>query len=183
MWGVKLCILPLPVGAPTWERISLSPFELLIHIRQSTWHETTPTPHSFCTRLIFSPPIGRFVKHTHPLLGAFLWKFFMLQYHIWVSFQISQSQSQSHTTTDGRSVSQSVSQSVCLGVETKSGNFDERLFFFQNYCLVFFFGLPLWREVESVMCQSLSLKSTIVWSIYNNIYIQLKIYTCYTHWK
>jgi hypothetical protein len=44
-------------------------------------------------------------------------------------------QSQSHIETGGRSVS----QSVCLGVEPKSGTFDQR--FFLRYCLVFF-GAP-----------------------------------------
>jgi hypothetical protein len=34
-----------------------------------------------------------------------------------------------------------VSQSVCLGVEHKSGTFDHSSFLFQSYCLVFF-GAP-----------------------------------------
>jgi hypothetical protein len=54
-----------------------------------------------------------------------------------------------------------VSQSVCLGVKPKSGTSDQRFFFPQSYCLVFL-GRPLWREVGSVMCQSLSMDSTIV---------------------
>jgi hypothetical protein len=63
---------------------------------------------------------------------------------------IASSQSQSHITTDG----QSVSMSWC---EAHSGTFDQRRFFFfsSNYCLVFL-GLTLWREVGSVICQSLS---------------------------
>jgi hypothetical protein len=73
-----------------------------------------------------------------------------------------QSQSQSQKSHCDR---QSVSQSVCLGVKSKSWTFPP-----QSYCFVFL-GRPLWREVGSVMCRSLSLKSTIVWSIYNNIYI------------
>jgi hypothetical protein len=35
-----------------------------------------------------------------------------------------------------------VSQSVYLGVEPKYGTFDQRIFFFQSYCLVFL-GRPL----------------------------------------
>jgi hypothetical protein len=42
------------------------------------------------------------------------------------------SQSQSHIATD--------SQSVCLGVETKSGTFDQRFFF--SKLLSCFFGAP-----------------------------------------
>jgi hypothetical protein len=41
-----------------------------------------------------------------------------------------------------------VSQSVSIGVEPKSGTFDQG-FFFQSYCLVFL-GRPLYREVGSV---------------------------------
>jgi hypothetical protein len=59
------------------------------------------------------------------------------------------SQSQSHIATDGRSVSQYdlVSSPIC--------DFWSEIFF-QSYCLVFL-GHPLWREVRSVICQSLSL--------------------------
>jgi hypothetical protein len=67
----------------------------------------------------------------------------------------SQSQSQSHITTDG----QPVSISWC---RAQSGTFDQSFFFLlQSYCLVVL-GRPLWREVGSVSCQSLSLESTIV---------------------
>jgi hypothetical protein len=55
----------------------------------------------------------------------------------------------------------SVSQSVCLGVEPKSGTFDQR-FFFQSYCLVFL-GRPLWREVGSVMCQSFGIYTGLIY--------------------
>jgi hypothetical protein len=47
---------------------------------------------------------------------------------------------------------QSVSQSVCLGVEPNLG-LSTRDLFFLSYCPVFW-GRPLWREVGSVICQS-----------------------------
>jgi hypothetical protein len=68
----------------------------------------------------------------------------------------SQSQSQSHIATDGQSVSQYV-----LVSSQNLGHLTRDLFFFQSHCLVFL-GRPLWREVGSVMCHSLSLKSISV---------------------
>jgi hypothetical protein len=67
------------------------------------------------------------------------------------------SQSQSHFTAD----SQSVSQSVCLGVEPTLWTFDQILLPFQELgsgiCCPVSVGPPLWREAGSVFCQSASL--------------------------
>jgi hypothetical protein len=84
-------------------------------------------------------------------------------YHIHVACLIQvQVHSQSHSTTDG----QSVSMSWC---RAQSRTFEQR-FFFQCYILVFL-RRPLWREVGSVIAvySSQSLFTT-------NIYIKLKIY-------
>jgi hypothetical protein len=82
-------------------------------------------------------------------------------------------QSESELHYNWQSVSQSVSMSWC---RAQSGTFDQRsyfffffFFFFESYCLVIW-GRPLWREVRSVICQSLSIQSTVV-SIYINFYI------------
>jgi hypothetical protein len=53
----------------------------------------------------------------------------------------------------------------------------EIFFFLQSYCLVFL-GRPLWREVGSVICQSLSLQSTIV-SQHIHTSFTLNIYIIY----
>jgi hypothetical protein len=58
--------------------------------------------------------------------------------------------SQSHVTTDGRSVSMSWCQ-------VQSGTFDQRYVFFftfLNVTVLSYLGRPLWREVGSVICQS-----------------------------
>jgi hypothetical protein len=58
----------------------------------------------------------------------------------------------SHITTDGRPVSQSVSTSRCW---THCGTCDQILILSEFCCLVSV-GHPLWREVGSVSCHSLS---------------------------
>jgi hypothetical protein len=65
------------------------------------------------------------------------------------------SKSKSKSRCDWRSVSQYVL------VSSPNLRLLTRDLFFQSYCLVFL-GIRLWREVGSVMCHSLSLKSTIV---------------------
>jgi hypothetical protein len=72
-----------------------------------------------------------------------------------------------------------VRQSVRLGVEPDLGLLTRDnlflFFFLESYCLVIW-GRPLWREVGSVICQSLSLQSTVV------IQYLHKLYTiCVTH--
>jgi hypothetical protein len=46
-----------------------------------------------------------------------------------------------------------VSESVCLGVGPRLGLMTECFFLFESYCPLYA-GRPLWREVESVICQS-----------------------------
>jgi hypothetical protein len=62
-----------------------------------------------------------------------------------------QSQSQSHVKTDGRSISQSVWLSVKSTLVLVT-----RYYFLSESCWVDSVGGPLWWEVESVSCQSLS---------------------------
>jgi hypothetical protein len=68
-----------------------------------------------------------------------------------------------------------VSQSVCLGVEPDLGLLTRDNFFLESYCFVIW-GRPLWREVGSVICQSLSLQSTVVIQYLHNLYT-----ICVTH--
>jgi hypothetical protein len=49
-----------------------------------------------------------------------------------------------------------VCQSVCLGIEPRTGLMTRYLLLFDNFCFVFGEGRPLWREGGSVFCQSLS---------------------------
>jgi hypothetical protein len=89
------------------------------------------------------------------------------------TFSETCSQSQSHITSDG----QSVSMSWC---QAQSGTFDQRLFFSKlPSCL---FGAPSLRRGR--FCHV----SVVVIEVYNsqslfitNIFIKLKIYMCYTH--
>jgi hypothetical protein len=79
---------------------------------------------------------------------------------------------QSYSTSD----SQSVSKSWC---RAQSGTFDQRyiyIFFFQSYCLVFYLGHSLWRGVGSVICQSLSIQSTVA-----SQYLHTLFTFCVTH--
>jgi hypothetical protein len=84
---------------------------------------------------------------------------FTKRIHRFTSEQIlklsKQSQSQSHITTDGRS--------VCMSWRRAHSRTCDKIFFFllQSYCL-FSVGRPLWREVGSVICKSLSLQSIAV---------------------
>jgi hypothetical protein len=62
-----------------------------------------------------------------------------------------------------------VSQSVCLGVEPPSGAYDQKIVYRFNWrklqsCL---WWRPLWREVESVVCQSvICVRSLSVCTVY-----------------
>jgi hypothetical protein len=67
-----------------------------------------------------------------------------------------ESESESHY--NWQSVSQSVSQYVL--VPSPIWDFWPEIFFFESYCLVIWWR-PLWREVGSVICQSLSIQSTV----------------------
>jgi hypothetical protein len=49
-----------------------------------------------------------------------------------------------------------VCQSVCLGIEPRPELMARYLLLFDNFCIVFGGGRPLWREGGSVFCQSLS---------------------------
>jgi hypothetical protein len=60
----------------------------------------------------------------------------------------SQSLSQSHITTDGRSLS----QSVCLGIKSTL-ELVIRYYFRSESCCVVSVGFPLWREVGPASCQ------------------------------
>jgi hypothetical protein len=71
----------------------------------------------------------------------------------------SQSQSQSHFTTDGQSVSQSV-----LVSSPVRGSWPDIYFYFESYCPVYM-GRPLWREDGSVICLGQSVVMSLV-SIY-----------------
>jgi hypothetical protein len=73
-----------------------------------------------------------------------------------------------------------VSQSVRLGVEPNLGLLTRAFFFFQSYCLVFW-GRPLWREIGSVMCKSLSLKSTVVSQYLQQLFTLNSKFTCITN--
>jgi hypothetical protein len=63
----------------------------------------------------------------------------------------AQSQSQIHVATDG----QSVNQSVCLGVQSTL-ELVTRYYFLSESCCFVSVVRPLWREVGSISCQSLS---------------------------
>jgi hypothetical protein len=63
-----------------------------------------------------------------------------------------------------------VSQPLCLSVEPNLGILTRDFFFFK-FTVLSYLGRPLWREVGSVMCQSSSLKSTVVSHYLQNICI------------
>jgi hypothetical protein len=67
---------------------------------------------------------------------------------------------QSQIATDGQSVSMSWCRAQIWDF------WPDIFFFFEIYSLIFLRGRPLWREVGSVMCQSLSLKFTVVCHFY-----------------
>jgi hypothetical protein len=86
-------------------------------------------------------------------------------------------QSQSHFTA----VSQSVSQSVCLGVEPTLWTFDQILLPFQVFeseiCCLVFVGCPLWWEAASVLCKSQSSHlSVCIFTIYIFVFHTITIY-------
>jgi hypothetical protein len=94
--------------------------------------------------------------------------------------------SQSHFTAD----SQSVSQSVCLGVEPTLWMFDQILLPFQEFGSGVWcpdsVGRPLWQEAVSVLCKSQSSHLSMCTFIINifvfhtfTIYIYIYIYTLY----
>jgi hypothetical protein len=84
------------------------------------------------------------------------------------------SKSESESQYDRQSVSQYVL------VSSPIWNFWPKIFF-RSYCLVFL-GRPLWREVGSVICQSLLLQSTIASHYLQQIFTLNWIITfCITH--
>jgi hypothetical protein len=85
---------------------------------------------------------NQYLTHCHLLLtGHSTWAILTSNWTV--------NSSQSRLATDGRSVSQSVS----LGVEPHLELMTRYLLLFDSYGLVFV-GRPLWREEESVFCQS-----------------------------
>jgi hypothetical protein len=65
-------------------------------------------------------------------------------------------------------------QSVSLGVEPNLGLLTRDLYFFESFCLVIW-GRPLWREVGSVICQS------VVIIVCSSISMYIQFTFCVTH--
>jgi hypothetical protein len=85
-------------------------------------------------------------------------------YHdfVWFLLVSSQSQSQSYVTTDGQSV-------ITSRYRAHSGTCDQIFIkvrrLFSEICRLVFLGRPLWREVGSVICLSLSSNFPLLTSI------------------
>jgi hypothetical protein len=92
--------------------------------------------------------------------------------------------SKSKSCYDWWSVGQSVSQSVCLGVESTLELVTRYYFLSESWCIVSV-GRPLWWEVGSVFCQSMSAylvrcpKFNIIYILHvtHLLYIYIYIYT------
>jgi hypothetical protein len=67
-----------------------------------------------------------------------------------------------------------VSQSVCLGVKS-TPELVTRYYFMSENCSVVSVGLPLWREVGSVSCQSLS-KCNLIYMLQSHMFYVCTIY-------
>jgi hypothetical protein len=127
---------------PTWRS------RLDIYIPQEQCGPIIHTGTGFPFRRLL-PPSGLLLSYAPagpcPVNGHYI--------NVLTSSSQSQSQSQSHVTTDG--------QSVSLALVT-------RCYILSESCCVVSVGPPLWREVESVSCQSLSVVFSPLSTIYYN---------------